>query len=104
MCGKDGTHQRPGAGDRGEVMTEDDPFICLHEVAAVIVDFAGSGAPIVEGEDLRGDPLRVETITDGIGAKRCDEDVSGTDAFAAMERKRDVGKGAEASDGEPNKF
>jgi hypothetical protein len=85
-------------------MAKNDPAVGFDEVFAVIVDFAGSGAPIVEGEDLRGDPLRVETITDGIGAKRCDEDVSGTDAFAAMERKRDVGKGAEASDGEPNKF
>ena len=83
-------------------MSEDDPLIRPDEISPVVVDFARSGAAIVEGEDLRGDPLRVETITDGVGAKRGDEDVGGIKFFTAMERERDVGEGAEASHREPN--
>jgi len=85
-------------------MSKNDPTIGFDEVLAVVVDFAGSRAAIVECEDLCGDPLGVETIADGVGAKRGDEDVGGTDAFTAMECERDIGEGAEASDGEPNKF
>jgi hypothetical protein len=85
-------------------MAKNNPAVGFDEVLAVIVDFARGRAAIVEGEDFRGDPFRIEAITDGVGAKRGDKDVGGTNAFAAMERKRDVGEGAEASNGEPNKF
>ena len=86
------------------MVAENDPPIGFDEVFAVIVDFAWGRAAIIEREDFCGDPLRIETITDRVGAKRGDEDVGGTDAFAPMEREGDVGEDAQASDREPNEL
>jgi hypothetical protein len=85
-------------------MPENDPPIGFDEILAVIVDFARGRAAIVEGQDLRGDPLRVEAVTDGVGAQRGDEDVGGTDGFVPIGCQRDVGESAQAGDGEPNQL
>ena len=48
LCGEDGADQRAGAGDGGEVMSEDDPLVGAHEVAAILEALGGSGAQGVE--------------------------------------------------------
>ena len=45
--------ERAGAGDRGEVMAEDDPAVRRHEVAAVVEPLGRRRARRVEREDLR---------------------------------------------------
>ncbi len=84
LRGEDRADERPGAGDGGEVMAEDDPFVGLHEVLAVLVDFAGRGAPVVEREHVGGDPFGIEAVADGVGAERGDEDEAGVQRLAAL--------------------
>jgi len=85
-------------------MSENDPAVGFDEVLAVVVDFTGSGAAIVQRKDFRGDPLRIEAITNGVGAKCGNEDVGRTDAFAAIEGEGDVGEDAEAGDSKPDEL
>ena len=47
LRGEHRADERPGAGDGGEVVAEDDPFIGGLEIVAVAQAFGGSGALIV---------------------------------------------------------
>ena len=50
-------------------MTEDDPFVGLNEVLAVIMNFAGGGASSVNPKGVNREPFRIKAVADGIGAK-----------------------------------
>src|SRR2546422_2581452 len=64
-------------------MAEYNPLVCLHEVLAIIVNFARRRAPVIEGEHAGGNPFGIKTEPDGVGTERGDEEVSGVDRLAA---------------------
>ena len=68
------TDERAGAGDRREVMAEEDPLVRRHEVAAVVEPLGRRRAARVEPEDLLGDEPRVEAVGDEIGADGGDDE------------------------------
>ena len=82
-----GADQRSGAGDGGEMVTEDDPLVRFHEVTSVGVDRGGRGAKFVEREDLGHEPRRVEPVADGKNTQRGDDHPEGVDGFAARPRE-----------------
>ena len=47
LSGQDGPDKRSGAGNRREMMTEDNPLVGLNEIAAVILDLAWGGAAVI---------------------------------------------------------
>ena len=93
LGGQHGANQRAGTRDRSEVVTEDDPTVGLHEFPAIFMAFAGRGPTVVEGQGLGGDPARVETVSDGVGAQSRDQDISRTHRFLTPGRQDDVGEG-----------
>ena len=94
-------HERSGAGDGGEVMSEDDPLVGGNKVAPVFETLGGSGAGVVERQDFRGDELAVEPITDGISTDRGDDQPHGVDVFSAMEGDGAEREGSEQTDAKP---
>ena len=58
-------------------MAEQNEFVGLHEVAAVVVNLGGRGAQIVEHQHLGRDPLGIEANTNGIGAQGGDDQPRG---------------------------
>ena len=68
LRGEHRADERTRAGDRGEVVAEDDPAVGRHEVAAVVEPLGRGGARRVEREHLRGDEGRVEAVGDEVGA------------------------------------
>ena len=51
-----GANQRPGSGDRGKMMPEDDPAVGLYKLSSIFVAFTGRGSSIIEHQDFGGDP------------------------------------------------
>ena len=92
---------RPGNGR--EMMAEDDPFVRLHEILAVVVDLARRGAAVVERQHARGNPFGVKPVADGVGADRRDENIGGIDRLAPAKRQRGVSRRAEQGEQEPEK-
>ena len=80
--------QRPGTGDGGEVVAEDDPLIGGLEIVAVAQALGGRGALVVQRHHARGDELGVEAIADGIGARRRQHQPDAVDVLSAVERDR----------------
>jgi len=70
LCGESGTDERAGAGDGGEVMSEEDPAGRGYIVMTVSVGVAGSDTAIIERQRLGGNERAVITIADGVYAKR----------------------------------
>ena len=68
LRGERGPDERAGAGDRREMVAEDDPAIRRHEVAPVVEPLRRRRTLGVEREDLGGDQLAVEAVGDGIAA------------------------------------
>src|SRR5206468_12403283 len=97
-----GTHERTGAGDRSEMMAEDDPLIRLYEVFAVVVDFARRGASVIKSDDARGDPFGIKSIADRVRAQCRKENVRRTNVLAAAERQGHVREGPESGDSHPD--
>ena len=83
-------HQRSRAGDRREVLAEDDPLVRLDEVLAVVMHLARRGPPVIERQHPRRQPLRIKPVADGVTAQRGDEDISRVEPLAAMERERRI--------------
>src|SRR5205814_805753 len=83
-------------------MAEDNPFVGLYEVLAVIVNFARRGAPVVEGEHAGGDPFGIEAVSDGVRAERGDEEVSRVDRLGATGGQDDISPRAEQRYGQPD--
>ncbi len=68
--------QRSRPGNRREMMAEDNPFVRLDEIPAVVVNLARRGAAVVERQHARGDPFGIKPVADGVGADRRDENDS----------------------------
>ena len=83
-------------------MAEDNPFVGFHEVFAVIMYFARRGPTVVQREDPRSNPFRVEAKTDGVGAERGGEDVGGVDRLIPPDGEDAIGPCAQECDGQPN--
>ena len=64
MCGEHGSDQRTGAGDCGEVVAEEDPFVCGVIVAAVAEPMGRSGAAVVQHRDTGGQERAVISVRD----------------------------------------
>ncbi len=62
--------ERPGAGDRREVVAEHHPAVRRHEVAAVVEPLGGRRPRAVEREHARRDEGRVEAVGDEVRARR----------------------------------
>ena len=58
--------QRPGPGDRGEVVAEDDPAVRRHEIASVVEPDGRRGAAVVERQHSGREELRVEPVGDQV--------------------------------------
>ena len=71
-------------GNGGEMVSEDDPLVRGHEIAAVIETFRRSSAQGIEREHFSGNKTAVEAISDGIGRDRGDDQPQGVDLLAAM--------------------
>src|SRR2546429_8347526 len=82
LRGQHRTDERARSGNRREVMPEDNPLVRLHEIFAIVVDFARRGASVVERENPGGDPLGIKAVADSVRAERGDENVNRVDRFA----------------------
>ena len=78
--------ERAGTCNRGEVVTEQYPFVCGDEVAAIVVTLGGSRAGVIEREQLRGNECGVESIGDEIDADSGEHEPDCAERFAALER------------------
>ena len=63
LGGEHGADQRPGAGDRGEVVAEQDAPVRRLEVHVVVEPLGGRRPLVVDPEHLLGDEARVEADT-----------------------------------------
>jgi hypothetical protein len=101
LRGEHRADERPGAGDRGEVMAEQHVFVGRYVVEAVVV-FDGRRHPQpVELHHLAGDETAVEAICDQIDTDCCDHDPQRADAFAVRKCDRAEREGAEQRDRGP---
>ena len=95
--------QRSRPGNGREMMAEDDPFVRLDEIPAVVVDHARRGAAVVERQHARGNPFGVKPVADGVGADRGDENIGGIDRLAPAKRQRGIRARAGQGEQEPEK-
>ncbi len=98
---EDRADERAGAGDGGEVVSEDDPAVCRDEVLSVLLRHRGGSAPVVEDEDLGHEPLAVEAIGDGERAEPRDDEPEGVDGLPLVEGGECHRSRAERGDAEP---
>ncbi len=98
LGGEGGADEGAGAGDGGEVVAEDDPFIGGFVVVAVAEAFGGGGAVVIEGHDGGGDPAGVDAVGEYVDADGGDDQPHGVDGFAAVDG--DAGEGEGAGDAE----
>ena len=84
LRGERGADQRTGAGDGGEMVAEDDPFIGGLEIVAVAQTLGGGGALVVEDHHSRGDEFCVEAESDGVGAGGGHDQPDAVNGFTAI--------------------
>ena len=94
-------HERPGAGDGGEVVAEHHPAVGGHEVAAVVEPLRGRRARGVERQHARRDERGVEAVRHQVGAARRDHEEEAVHRLAARERDRRERPGARERHHEP---
>jgi hypothetical protein len=68
LRGERRTYQRPGSGDRCEVVAEDNPLVRRLEVMPVPEALGRSGAPVVQHHHLRSNECGVEPVPDQVSA------------------------------------
>src|SRR5882724_2528840 len=85
LRGERGANERAGARDGGEMVAEEDPLVGGHEVAAVVVPFAGRSACVIERENLCGNERGIQAERDEIATDRGDDKPDGVQRFAAMQ-------------------
>ncbi len=84
------------------MVPEEDPFVGRHEVAAVVVAFAGSGAGVIEGKNPGGDKSGIKTVSHQIAAHRSHDEPSRIERLAAIESDLAERSRPEQCDPEPN--
>ena len=93
--------ERPRPRDRREVVTEHDPAVRRHEVAAV-VDALGRRLPaVVEREEPCREKDAIETVGNRVHGDRCDDEPDGVHGLAAYEREPRHGVRAGAGERAP---
>ena len=102
LRGQHRSHQRPRAGDRGEVVTVEHPLVRRHVVHAVVVPLGRRLAAVVEHEHLLGDELAVEAVGDEIRRERGGHQPDGVDVLAAVERQRSERECTDDGDAAPD--
>ncbi len=103
LCGEHGADQRAGAGDGGEVVSENDPLVGGNEVAAVVETLGGRGAQGIERQHFGRNETAVEAISDGVGGNGGDDQPEGVDLLAAMQCDGGQRQRSEEADGNPEK-
>jgi hypothetical protein len=83
------------------MVTEDDPFIRLYEIPAILVDLARRGPPVIEHERAGSDPLGIKSVADGVAAKGSQQNVGGANWLIALESQARVRASAHGDDCEP---
>ena len=104
MRREDRSYKGSRAGNGGEMVAEEYPLICGHEVPAVLETFGWGGASVVQFQDSDGDEPAVETITDGVDANRRNDQPDRVDRLATCGSNVTQGTGAEASHQEPERL
>ena len=102
LRGERRTDQRAGAGDGREVVTEHDPAVGRHEVAAVVEPLGRRRASGVEREDLGRDDPAVEPVGDEVRADGRGEEPGGADLFAASKGHDAEGAGTGEGNEDPD--
>ena len=87
--------QRTRPRDGGKVMTEDDPAMRRHEVAAVIEALGRSRTGGVHRQDPGGDPGGVEPVADDVNADAGRDQPQRVDGLIAVGGDAANGKGAD---------
>src|SRR5206468_7638809 len=84
LRGEDGTDERSGAGDRGEVMAEEHPARGREKIRAVILDMRRRHARVVENPQSGGDEGAVVPVRDDQDAENRDDEVQGTHVYGIL--------------------
>lgn len=101
MRGQRGADERPGSGDGGKMVADENPFAGGNEIVAVFQTFGWCGAGVVESEDFRSDEFGVEAIGDEVGAERGDDELNGVERLATFEGDGSKRAGSGESDCSP---
>ena len=99
---EDGPDERAGAGDRREVMAEEDAPIGDVVVDPVVETLGRSRAVVVRAKDALDDEAGVEAVGDRVGAESGEDEPDRVDLLAARERDEAPGNRAEDRDGAPD--
>ncbi len=101
LCGEHGTDERSGAGDGGEMVSEDDPLVGGNEVAAVIETLRRSSAQGIKRQHFGGNETAVKAISDGVGGNGGDDQPQGVDLLTAMQCDGGQRQRSQQADGNP---
>ena len=104
LRGQHRTDQRAWAGDGGEVVPEDHPFVGGDKIAAIFQTLGGRGALRIQDQNFRRNELAVETVSDGVGTNRRDHQPHCIDLLASMKCDRGQGQRSQNCDREPNQY
>src|SRR5713226_5143396 len=102
LRGERGSDERARARDRGKMVAEENPFVRGHEVAAVVVALARSGARVVERENFGGDKSGIEPVRHQVTTHRGNNEPSRIERLAAVESYLAERSCAKQRDPEPN--
>ncbi len=67
------------------MVAEENPLVCGHEIAAVVVTFAGSGARVVECENFSGNKRGIKPVCHQITADGSNNEPRCIEWLAAMQ-------------------
>jgi len=84
------------------MVAEENPFVCRHEVAAVVAAFARSGARIIERKNLGGDEGGIEPVSHQITADSSHNEPGRVERLAAIESDLAKRSRAKQCNPEPN--
>ena len=66
------------------MVPEENPFVRRHEVAAIIMALAGSGAGVIERKNFGGDKCGVQPVSHQITTNSCDDEPGGIERLSTM--------------------
>ncbi len=97
---QDRPQQRPGSGNRREVMAEEDDFIRGMEIHAVVEPNGGSDTLVIQFDNLFGQPSPIEPIGQHIDAGRCYDEPETIYFFVGINETCHKGERRSAENGE----
>jgi hypothetical protein len=102
LRGEHRAHERPGTGDRSEVVPEEHPPVGRLEVHPVVEPLGRGGPGVVDLQDLAHDELGVEAVGDRVGAERGAQQPDGRDLLVAGQGDDAPAHSADDGDGRPD--